>query len=247
MKETKLSPRLMQKNEALRIEEELWEERKKHVALRVQKDLSDARRENAALKQKLASSKQLLRTMIDSNSDLATSVSPGATNEEDQKKKRVKALSSPAMLSQPCSGFEGETKGLILSDSRARDLKRMEEARAAVKTIKARHLSERIQRDNNPPPFVQVTLKAVTRILGHSKCDSWKDVQQILRQPRFLQRMVDFSPRDAPIAVMQLVQDDLNACGPALNIKSVRSQNEIAGVMLKWVKSAVAVALERGG
>ena len=154
---------------------------------------------------------------------------------------------------------------------------KFEAARVAVGLVKASQLSERILRDANPPPLVQKAVVAVVRVVGlllphhhnhhhpakkqqqqqqqqqqahHYHAPAWSEVQAVLRQPRFLKRLVEFDPTanasdgnnsDSSQRLRSLQRDVLS--DPALTVKKLKGQNAIAADFLRWAKCAVALAL----
>lgn len=72
----------------------------------------------------------------------------------------------------------------------------------------------------------------------------------MLRQPRFLKRLVEFDPTanasdgnnsDSSQRLRSLQRDVLS--DPALTVKKLKGQNAIAADFLRWAKCAVALAL----
>ena len=139
--------------------------------------------------------------------------------------------------------------------------------------VKASQLSERILRDPNPPPLVQKAVVAALRVVGlllphhhhlpakkqqqqqqqqaqHYHAPAWSEVQAVLRQPRFLKRLVEFDPTanasdgnnsDSSQRLRSFQRDVLS--DPALTVKKLKGQNAIAADFLRWAKCAVALAL----
>ena len=107
------------------------------------------------------------------------------------------------------------------------------EAKNSVKQIQKAQLNE-IRTMMNPPKNVQFTIKAVCLLLGE-ECNTWKDIQKVLRKEDFISNIINFNTKRISEANANTVEYDMKEAN--LTYEAVNRSSKACGPLFKWVKS----------
>ena len=115
---------------------------------------------------------------------------------------------------------------------------RLNEARQSVHDISKAQLNE-MRGMMNPPPNVQITLRAVCMLMG-MEASTWKDCQRNLRQENFIHNVVAFETTRVTQSIAAQVQNILKTSG--LTVEAVTRSSKACGPLFRWVKSQLEYA-----
>eukprot|EP01094_Clydonella_sp_ATCC50884_P027826 TRINITY_DN8164_c0_g1_i2.p1 TRINITY_DN8164_c0_g1~~TRINITY_DN8164_c0_g1_i2.p1 ORF type:complete len:4596 (+),score=2011.83 TRINITY_DN8164_c0_g1_i2:76-13863(+) len=108
----------------------------------------------------------------------------------------------------------------------------VEDAKAAVKSIKKKHL-DYVRALPNPPSKVRLALEAVCVLLGKKAAD-WKDIRRIISDSNFVASVVTFNSENISAKQRAVLQKNYLS-DPDFNFETINHASSACGPLVKWV------------
>jgi dynein heavy chain 1 len=113
----------------------------------------------------------------------------------------------------------------------------VQDAQAAVSSIKKQHLTE-VRSMANPPEAVKMAMESVCTMLGH-RIDSWRTVQGIIRRDDFISSIVNYDTQISMTPALRRAMESEYLSKPNFNFENVNRASKACGPLVKWVIAQV--------
>ncbi|CAK8687664.1 unnamed protein product [Clavelina lepadiformis] len=107
----------------------------------------------------------------------------------------------------------------------------VQDAKAAVRSIKKQHLVE-IRAMANPPAGVKLCLESICYLLGEQATD-WKSIRQIIIRDNFISTILNFQTDDISDNTRKIMMDKY-VSNPAYTYETINRASQACGPLVKW-------------